>query len=177
MSDSDWLISGFVDSFLNNSEPESVARLFHSKFVDHNPIEIPGQKVPLRNAGLGYLNALRDFLHSPGVDIHFELEESFSFDRSICYRLFGEGTIDTEATDDSRGSPVIGVGEFVQNGEEMRDIGRVPRLVDVTRKSDNTFRRDGRLLGNNLHLEYHSVGIFHTCEGQLFDRWGHIVIR
>ncbi len=170
------LVENFVDEVLNSHQMASIDALFHPKYRDHDPIDIPGSPQH-RVQNIEYMRALCKFLGSDLVDVAFTLEDCFGDRGKFAYQLFGEGTIQSSVIereggpDGSDSEPAVGL---VEGSGPPR---RTPTFVTVAAGSRGLLRDSGRLVTDRIHIEYQSIGIFHVTDGKLSERRGPIVLR
>jgi len=172
-SESQGLVEAFVDRVLNLHDTAAVAVLFHPTFKDHDPIDIPGY-ARKRVQDVEYIKNLCAFLSSEYVDISFTLEEAFGQPDRIAYQLFGEGTIATDVAFESSAETNESVAIDITGSGTSR---RTPTFIRVLPNQRTTLMETGRLIGDRLHVEYHSVGIFRIGNGQFTQRRGQIIVK
>lgn len=85
------------------------------------------------------------FLSNDTVDMHFVLERAFASSDHVAYRIFGQG--------------------FINMHEQVGEAANNARSVDAAEMS----------ILRDMHIVYHSTGMFKVKEGKLRERWG--VIR
>ena len=172
-SESQGLVEAFVDRVLNDHDEAAVAVLFHTTFKDYDPIDIPGYPGK-RVQDVEYVKKLCTFLSSEFVDISFTLEEAFGRPDRIAYQLFGEGTIATNVAIESSVDKNESTAIDVRGSETGR---RTPTFVKVLPDQRTRLMESGRVIGDRLHVEYHSVGIFQIKNGQFTQRRGQIIVK
>lgn len=149
------LVRLYVAEILNGTNIHAISQLFNPRFVDHDPLRIPGVIRPTRSVGtVADVRQQTLLLAMPGVDIKFHLEDVFQSPvGDVAYRVFGQGTVPLAAPD--------------ENGSALPRAMRVPGTSLAFVGSN-----DQRVLGNELHLAYRCVGIFRVSDGKLMERWG-----
>lgn len=150
------LVRSFVEDGLNGHRLDAVDAIFSSAYRDHDPLRVPvaGEEPTLGWAGTTRdLRVVIEFLAQESVDIAFHLEDVFGCEDRVGYRLYGEGTMALAI-----GSQLLRAA--ARGGPEVR-----------------AWSGAGGLVGNRLHVEYQSVGIFRVAGPRLAERWGTINVR
>ena len=164
------LVEAYVERVLNGRDGAVIGSVFHSAFVDWNPLDLPGMLTPNgldRRAGV---EAQVRLLSAPGVDIHFTLEDAFDNGRDrAAYRLFGEGSLPLTAEYEGT------VTEREADGSSRK----VLRGLDVA-GTGVAFESDGlqrvQAIPRRLSITYACVGVFRAEDDQLVERWGSVHI-
>jgi hypothetical protein len=149
------LVRSFVDDCLNGHRRDAVETIFSPAYRDHHPLRVPvaGEEPAAGWAGTTRdVQVVIDFLAQDSVDIAFVLEDVFGTDDRVGYRLFGEGTLAL--------APSSGL---------LRPGGEPEASAPIS--------GSGHLVGNRLHVEYLSIGIFKVAASRLAERWGPVELR
>jgi hypothetical protein len=164
------ILQHFVTDILNEHQGDNIGLYVTPSYRDHHPFRVPGVLEPLV-PGFGTVRDVRamvDFLSLPAVDCWFSLEDAFTSDDRIGYRLFGEGTVEVSRLSralESRSGPQ-------SRNNEMRHL-TAPGTSTVLSTLGSP---DGQFVGNRFHITYSCVGVYHVRSGRLAERWGPVLL-
>ena len=164
------LVERFVDGILNSHETDVIDEIIDSKYQDFDPLDIPGYP-PRAIQGIEYVRQLCAFLSLDIVDIAFTLEDSFGESDRVAYQMFGEGTvrIAVPTSEEFHDSPNRVVSDDAASPANLGHHGQTAQ--------QSSPEAPNRLLGDKLHVQYHSVGIFRIRDDCLIQRHGPILLR
>lgn len=163
------LVERFVEGVLNGHDAEIVETLFHPRFMDRDPLVIPGVVDGDGIAGRPGIAVQVKLLSSPGVDIRFTLEDAFDngSDR-VGYRLFGEGSLpltpelEHETREPGRGGTI-----------SVRKLG----VAGTSLAFRSTWLRRSQPLAQRFSITYSCVGVFRIEDRRFLERWGRIHVE
>jgi hypothetical protein len=169
----DSLLRLFVEDGLNEGSVEVIDQIFSKAFRDHHPLSLPPlfETNPFVVGSLEGLRSMVRVLRSDMLDIGFSLTEMIKADGRIAYRIFGEGAVRTLVGTGYGATPVNSLVATTGSPNVERPAPTA-LAKQGTAVLSNILKEPARILGDRVHIEIESIGIFHIRNGHFVERWG-----